>query len=499
MPWSDLLSDALILAAPVVIPLIAAAVAMLLRHRPRLSEGFAIVTITLVLALSGMLLARAIDGGTLAITVFGSWPAGFGVSFAARMPGALLVVVTMVIALAVAIYGHASIGARRRRAGHDALMLAMIGAVNGAFLTGDLFNLYVWFELALLSALGLLMLDWRERQVGAGVRYAAFGIVGATAILAGIGLFYGIAGTLDLGALAARLAGSPPTVATAIAAALFLGGFALKAGLFPLHLWLPASYAPAPVSVAAIFAGLLTKMGFYALLVLMAGIFAVASGGVGAAQLLPVLGVIAGATMLVCSLAALAQNDMRRLLAYHVVAQVGYMMAGLATGTREGVEAAVFYMIHSMIVQTNLLLGAGAIHRATGSWDLSATGGMLRRNPIFCFLFAIPMLSLAGIPPFSGFWGKILVFREAIDTAHYLLLAAGVVAALLTIFSVAIFWSAACWKELRGRTPRQLPLSMLLGMGVLSAATMVIGLMPGWIDALAKLSAAALARMGMFA
>ena len=496
--WSGPLNDALILVAPVALPLFAAGCAILLRARPAASEALSLAAIAVVLALSVVLLGRATDGGTLAMTVFGGWPGGMGISFAARLPGAVLVVVTMLIALAVAIYGHAAIGRRRRRGGHDALMLGMIGAVNGAFLANDLFNLYVWFELALLAALGLILLDRREGQIGAAMRYGTFGILGATAILAGIALLYGSVGSLDLGVLTARLASAPPTIATAAAAGLLLGGFALKSGLVPLHVWLPASYAPAPISVGAAFAGWLTKMGFYALLLIFGGVLAIGAGGPAAAQLAPLLVVIAGATMLICSLAALAQNDMRRLLGYHVVAQVGYMMAGLAIGTRAGAEAAVFYMIHSMIVQTNLFLGAGAIHRATGSWHLSTTGGMLRSNPAFAFLFAVPMLSLAGIPPFSGFWGKVLVFRSAIDAGQLPLLAAGLVAALLTIFSVAIFWSASCWKELRDRQPRQVPLPMLLGMGLLSAVTVGIGLFPAPVHAVARQSAAALARMGMF-
>lgn len=492
------MSDALLLIAPVALPLLAAAIAILLRDRPAASEALSLAAIAATLAASVALLLRSIDGGRLPLAVFGNWPAGFGVSFAGRPPGTALVVVMMVIALAVAVYGHAAIGARRRRAGHDALLLGMIGAVNGAFLTNDLFNIYVWFELALLAALGLILLDRRETQTGAAMRYATFGITGATAILAGIALLYGSVGSLDLGVLSAALAYNAPTAATATAGALFLGGFALKSGLVPLHVWLPASYAPAPISVAAALAGSLTKMGFYALLLLFAGVLAIGAGGLGGAQLEPVLGWIAGATMLLCSLAALAQDDMRRLLGYHVVAQVGYMMAALALGTREGVEAAVFYMIHSMIVQTNLFLGAGAIHRATGSWNLSGTGGMLRSNTAFCFLFAVPMLSLAGIPPFSGFWGKILVFRGAIDADEMLLLSAALVAALLTIFSVAIFWSASCWKELRDRQPRRVPLAMLLGIGLLSAATLAIGLFPGPVHMVAQLSAGALARMGMF-
>lgn len=488
----------MLLVALVALPLLGVAVALLLRDRPRISDGFTLATMIVVMLASTVLLMRATDGGTLAVTVFGGWPSGFGVSFAARLPGVALVVVTMLIAVAVAIYGKALVGKRRRRAGHDAAVLAMIGAVNGAFLTNDLFNLYVWFELALLAALALITLDRRERQIGAAWRYATFGIVGATAILAGIGLIYGSVGTLDLGVLAARLAQTPPTSATAAASALLLAGFALKSGLVPLHVWLPAAYTPAPVSVTAMFAGLLTKMGFYALLLILAGVFAVGSGGIGASQLTSAIGWIAGATMLFCSLGALAQNDMRRLLGYHVVAQVGYMAAALALDTRSGVEAAIFYMIHSMIVQTNLFLGAGAIHRATGSWDLRRTGGMLKRNPVFCALFAVPMLSLAGIPPLSGFWAKILVFRGAIDAGELWLLAAGIVAALLTIFSVAILWSASCWKDLKGRHARAVPIPMIAGMALLSTATVAIGLVPAPVLAVAQMSAAALARMGMF-
>ena len=490
------MADGWLLIAPVIGPMLAGGAAMALRRRPLASEALLVGSLALTFLASLALLARAMDGGALAVSVFGGWPVGLGVSFTARMPGPALVTVTSLIGLAAAIYGHAVIGARRRYAGHDVMLLAMIGAVNGAFLTGDLFNLYVWFELALLTALGLISLDRREMQVAAALRYATFGIVGASAILAGIALIYGTTGTLDLAGLANRLGPASPSLASAAAAGLLLVGFSLKSGLVPVHVWLPSSYGPAPISVTAVFAGLLTKMGFYALLVVFAGVFAIGAGGIGAAQLEPLFGWIAAATMLLCALAALAQNDLRRVLAYHIMAQVGYMMAGLASGTTAGIEAAVFAMIHSMIVQTNLFLGAGAIHRATGTWLLSNAGGVLRANPLFGFVFAVPMLSLAGIPPFSGFWAKLLVFRVHIDNGDYALLGAGVAAAVLTIFSVAIVWSAACWKELPGRPAKRLPPSMLIGMGVLSAATIAIGLAPQVVLDAARLSAAALARLG---
>ncbi|MDP1028345.1 proton-conducting transporter membrane subunit [Sphingomonas sp. KR1UV-12] len=441
-----------------------------------------------ILAGAVALLVRALSAEPLAVTIFGGWPTGIGVGFAARLPGAVLVVVAALIAFAAALYAVADIGARRRAGGYDALSLAMLAAVNGAFLTTDLFNLYVWFELALVAALGLITLDRREAQIGGALRYAAFAMLGATAILAGIALLYGVTGTLDLATLGRLLRTTPPSVATAAAAALLLGGLALKSGLFPFHQWLPSSYAAAPVTAAAVFAGLLTKMGFYALAVVLAGLWG------GTTLLLP-LGLIAAATMVLAALSALTQTDMRRLLGYHVAAQVGYMAAGLATGTAQGVTAAVFYMIHSMIVQANLFLGIGAIRRATGSWNLAHTGGMIRSNPLFAFLFAVPMLSLAGIPPLSGFWAKLLVVRAGLDAAPWLAVAA-LLSALITITSVAILWSEACWKSLRGRRVRRVPPAMLAGMGVLSAATLAIGLMPEPVLRVARLSAAAIARMG---
>ncbi|MFS0773666.1 proton-conducting transporter membrane subunit [Sphingomonas sp. 1P08PE] len=478
-----------------MLPLFVAGPAAMLRHRPAAVARLSVTVHAAILAGAALLLARALDGGVLAATLFGGWPAGIAVGFAARLPGAVLVVVAALVALAGAVYSLADIGARRRAAGYDALSLALLAAVNGAFLTTDLFNLYVWFELALVAALGLVTLDRREAQIGGAMRYAAFGMVGATAILAGIAILYGVTGTLDLVTLARLLAAAPPSVATAAAAALLLGGLALKSGLFPFHQWLPSSYAAAPVTAAAVFAGLLTKMGFYALLMVLAGVWGIAAGRAGAAMLLLPLGLIAAATMVLAALSSLAQSDMRRLLGYHVAAQVGYMAAGLATGTAQGVTAAVFYMIHSMIVQANLFLGVGAIRRATGSWNLAHTGGMIRSNPLFAFLFAVPMLSLAGIPPLSGFWAKLLVIRAGLDAAPWLSVAA-LLSALLTITSVAILWSEACWKSLRGRRVRRVPPAMLAGMAILSAATIAIGLMPEPVQRVARMSAAALARMG---
>lgn len=483
--------DALLLIAPVLVPFLGAALAMMLRERPVIARAIGIGT-TLLLALASFaLLWRTAVRSDLPLTVFGGWPRGFGISFSASWPGVALVAVTALIAVAAALYSIGDIGPRRRRAGYDALMLALLGAVNGAFLTDDLFNLYVWFELALVAALGLLTIDRRPAQIDGAIRYASFAMLAATAILLGVGMIYGITGTLDIREAGAALAGRPPGFALAVASALLLAGLALKAGLAPFHLWLPASYHTAPTTVASVFAGLLTKMGFYALLLVFAAMFGTASGSLSAAQLTPVFGVIAAVTMIVCALGALAQTDMRRLLAYHVIAQVGYMAVGLALASREGVAASVFYMVHSIIVQANLFLGIGLIRRASGSWDLSGTGGMVRREPLFALLFAVPVLSLAGIPPFSGFWAKLIVIRESLDAGMGWLGAIAIVAGLLTIVSMAILWTDACWKDPR-RPLHRIPRSGIAAMALLSGATVAIGILPQWLWTVAMLSARAL-------
>lgn len=485
------MSDAVLLILPVLLPFAGATLALVLRRHAGAATTTGIGTTILLTLASLALFARATGSDPLPATVFGGWPRGFGIGFSASLPGVLLILVVAVVTLATAIYALGDIGPRRRRAGYDALTLAMVGAVNGAFLTDDLFNLYVWFELALLAALGLLTIDRRSAQIDGAIRYAAFAMLAATFILVGVAMVYGITGTLEIRGVAQSFAGRPTDAATAIAAALLLGGFVLKSGLVPFHLWLPASYHTAPTTVAAVFAGLLTKMGFFALLLVFVGVFGVTRGG--ASQLVPLFGVIAAATMLVCVAGALAQTDMRRLLAYHVIAQVGYMMAGLALATREGVAAAVFYMVHSIIVQANLFLGAGLIRRSSGSWDLTRTGGLMRREPLFALLFAVPVLSLAGIPPFSGFWAKMIVIRASLDGGMAWLGAAALFAGLLTIVSMTTFWSDACWKQPRSATQRRLPVSGLLAMAVLSAATVAIGLVPAWLWALADRSAKTLA------
>jgi multicomponent Na+:H+ antiporter subunit D len=395
--------------------------------------------------------------------------------------GGALCATSGIVAFAVAIFARADVRERRRRAGFDPLFLGLVAAVNGAFLTGDIFNLYVWFELMLVTALGLMTLDRRRAQLDGALRYAAMSMIGATLMLVGIGLLYGETGTLDMAHLSAMLAGRPPSVTLTTSAYLLVAGLALKAGLFPLFFWLPASYHTAPTSVAAALAGLLTKVAFYAVLRVLVSVFGLAAGAPRVPGLPQRLALLAILTMLVSVLAAIGQVDVRRLLAFHVMGQVAYLVAGLALASSLGIAAAVFYTVHTMLVQAGLFLGAGAIARAGRGYDLRILGGLIREHPVFSAFFAVLALSISGVPPMSGFWAKALVIDAAFRTGGSRsgwLAATALVTGFLTLYSMSTLWMRAFQqpRPLDAIAPRRIPPAMVAAVGLMAACTLGLGI-----------------------
>lgn len=480
--------NGLALIAPVIVPLLGAAIAAMLRERPVAQRTVMEISVV-TMALASLLLFLKVKDGYELIMAFGSWIRPVAISFRGDALGATLSLVTGLIGFAGMIYARADVAARRRRAGFDPMFLSLLAAVNGAFLTGDLFNLYVWFELMLVCALGLITLDRRKAQIDGAVRYAALSMIGATFILVGIAFIVAEVGTLEFRDLRLTLAARDLSLSVVTGGALMLAGFALKAGLFPLFFWLPASYHTAPIVASAVFAGLLTKAGFYACVRVLVTLFGV--------QMLPgfplAIGIMAGLTMVICAACALAQKDLRRLFSFHIIAQVGYMAMGLAIATTVGLQAAIFYIVHSIIVQTNLFFAAGAIYRADGSFDLRTAGGISRSQPLLAGMVAVPILSLSGIPPFSGFWAKLTVIRTGFDQGMMWLPLAALLAGLLTIISMGSVWADGFWKSRAGgRIARPVPTSMFWAIATLSGATLLIGLFPGVLWQVAGIAAHAL-------
>ncbi|MGR3250952.1 MAG: Na+/H+ antiporter subunit D [Paracoccus sp. (in: a-proteobacteria)] len=467
-----------LLVYPIVIPLMTAVVSYLFRNS-RAGRWISVAGTAALLLASLLLMAEVLDRGVVAAQM-SNWDAPFGITLAADLLGAVMVVITAITGLATVIYSLSDIPERLERMGFHALLQILLMGVCGAFLTGDLFNLYVWFEVMLIASFGLLVLGGDRQQLDGGIKYVMLNLVSTIMFLTGIGLLYGITGTLNMADLhlAVREVQNQGLLTTI--SVMFMVAFGVKAALFPLFFWLPASYHTPPVAVSAIFAGLLTKVGVYSLIRCFTLIF---DQDVGFTHtLLLWLSVI---TMVTGVLGAAAMNDFRRILSFHIISQIGYMVLGLAIYTPLGLVGAVFYLVHHIIVKANLFFVAGVAKRIGGSTDLARLGGLYTYAPLLAFLFLIPAFSLAGFPPLSGFWAKYVVVKAALDLEMWGVAAISLAVGLLTIFSMTKIWGAAFWPDHPdGIKPRlsDLPmgdrLALMLPIVGLAALTCIIGLFP---------------------
>jgi len=470
-----------LLSFPLIIPLATLGLCVVLMPWARTQQFVSVLGSVLLLA-SSLALLGAVHDGTVLATQFGSWPAPFGITFVADLLTAAMVVITGVMAVAVVIYHVADGGGNRRaRALFHPLYHGLLLGVVGAFLTGDIFNLYVWFEIMLISSFGLLVLQRTPEQLDAGVKYAVLNLVATSVLLMTVGFLYGLTGTLNM----ADLARTVPTVENrglvTTLAVLFLIAFGAKAAAFPLFFWLPAAYPAASIPVVSIFAAMLTKVGVYVLLRVVTLLFSDNAFVIG-----PIVGVAATLTMVTGVLGAASHFDVRRILSFHIISQIGYMLIGLAVATPLAIAGSILYVIHHIIVKANLFLIAGIIRHAGGSFDLKHSGGLYRREPLLAGLFLIPALSLAGIPPLSGFWAKFVVIQASLKEGHSLIALAALVVGLLTLYSMVKIWNEAFWKspskaaQPLDSTWRRMPAArrwiMLLPVIGLAAVTLAIGL-----------------------
>lgn len=468
-----------LLVAPVLVPLATAVLALAAWRRPDAQHAIALLGGAVQLAAALLLLVRVDAEGILALQL-GGWPAPFGISFVADRFGAIMVVLGALMTFAVVIYSGPSVDAGRKAFGFHPLLQWMAMGVSGAFLTGDLFNLYVWFEVLLMSSFVLMALGGTQRQLEGAIKYVTLNLLSSAFFLAAVGILYGTVGTLSMADLAVRLPQlGQPGLVTALAM-LFLVAFGIKAAIFPLFAWLPASYHVPPIAVSALFAGLLTKVGVYALIRVFTLLFVQ-----DVAFTHGLLTWIAGLTMVTGVLGAAVQNDVRRILSFHIVSQIGYMLMGLALFTPLALAGSVFYVMHHIIVKTNLFLIAGIVRRVGGDYALARLGSQWRLRPWLGLLFLVPALSLAGIPPFSGFWAKLVLVRGGLEIGSFGIVATSLAVSLLTLFSMMKIWAEAFWKEAPEGAPAPAGLERhevvsLVGPCVsLATLTIAIGVLAG--------------------
>jgi multicomponent Na+:H+ antiporter subunit D len=322
--------------------------------------------------------------------------------------------------------------------GFHPVYLILVAGVAAAFLTGDLFNLFVAFEIMLMASYVLITLGGRPEQVRSGMSYVVIGLIASLLFLMTLAFVYAATGTLNMADLSVKIATLPSGVRSGLALLLIVV-FGIKAAIFPLFFWLPDSYPTAPTPVSAVFAGLLTKVGVYAIIRSQTLLFPADT------QPGTLLLVVAGLTMVVGVFGAVSQNDVKRILSFHIVSQIGYMILGLGLFTVAGIAGAVIYVINQIVVKTTLFLVAGLVEERAGTSDISKLSGIARLEPMLGVLFLLPALSLAGIPPFSGFVAKLALVDAGVDAGSYAIVAVSLAVSLFTLYSMTKIWANVFW------------------------------------------------------
>ncbi len=427
------MNDLLIL--PFALPLVAAALCVLWRHHRAAKRAVTFATLGTVIAIALALVRATRDGAAIA-TDIGSWPVGLSIIYAADGFAALLLVATS----SVATIGVAfAIGRGEDR--HPlflALVHVMLAGAFGSLLTADLFNLFVNYEVMLIASYVLLTLRGGRRQTRAGVIYLAVSLLASTIFLVGIALLYGVLGTVSFGALAGAGAADPRTT---IGAGVVVVAVAVKAGVVPMHGWLPRAYVECGPAVAALFSGLLTKVGVYTLFRLYSVVFD------GAPDWRPLLLLAACVTMVVGVVGAIGRGDVRGILAFHMVSQVGYLILPLGLWTTAAVVGGLVYLLQYLAVKAALFMAAGAVETLTGTGSLTRLGGMVHTRPMLALAFLLPALALAGVPPTSGFVGKFLLIRAAFEADAFAVGAVAIVVSFFTLLSMIKIWNGVFWGE----------------------------------------------------
>lgn len=430
----------------VLLPLFGAAFAFAFYRNQSTQKAIAIGTLVITALLQIALLSEVWTVGAYAVNLAG-WPAPYGISMVIDRLSALMLVISSIITLAVLLYAVGQGAAEEREdAGPVSIFfptyLILVAGISNAFLAGDLFNLYVGFEIFLTASYVLLTLGGGQSRIRAGVTYVVVSILSSMLFLITIGLIYAATGTVNLADIALKVADLDPGMQLLLHV-LLLVAFGIKAAVFPLAFWLPDSYPTAPAPVTAVFAGLLTKVGIYAIIRTETLLFPGDRINTG-------LMIVAALTMIVGILGALAQTDIKRMLSFTLISHIGYLVFGLALSSVVGMAATIYYVAHHITIQTTLFLVTGLIERRAGTANVDRLGGLARISPLLGILFFIPAMNLAGIPPFSGFLGKMGIMQGGIAENSWItwtLVVASVVTSLLTLLAVSRIWSRGFWRR----------------------------------------------------
>ncbi|MEK5068263.1 Na+/H+ antiporter subunit D [Sporosarcina sp. FSL K6-1508] len=459
-----------IIVMPMIIPLLTGILLIFLRPYVKVQRVFSIVSIVGLITVSIIILNLIQADGILRLD-FGGWLPPFGISFVADSFSMLLVLTTGIVTGILLIYAFSSIGRAHENMFFYPFVFFLIAGVNGSFLTGDLFNLFVCFEVMLLSSYVLITLGGRKVQLVESIKYISINVLSSWFFLVGIAYLYGTVGTLNMAHLSVRIAEVGQGPLLTVISIIFLIVFSLKSGLL-LYFWLPGSYSAPPTVVAALFGALLTKVGIYAMFRVFTLIF---YHEPGVTHLM--IGIMAAITMIGGSIGAIAYNDIRKIVSYNVVIAVGFILVGLAVSTEVAIQGSIYYLIHDMIIKALLFLIAGTMIYLTGTARIEKMSGLIRNYPLLGWLFFITMLSLAGIPPLSGFIGKVYVGQGAIEAGAFVLLAIAFLSSIFVLYSLLRIFLNCFWGETIINEDDDVPLKkgMLIPLVLFGILTILLG------------------------
>lgn len=482
------MTDHLILL-PIIIQLSLALILLFLWSRTNIQRITSIVGNLLVLAVSLHLFLKVSETGIL-VSQAGNWAAPYGITFAADLFSASMILITSLAGLAVSIFAA---GTMRRRSSlfvfYPIYHFLLMG-ITGSFLAGDLFNLYVWFELIIIASFGLITFGGGKSQLEGAMKYVTLNLLASILFLTGIALLYGMTGSLNMADLTLKIKEIENAGMVSVVGLLFFIGLGIKTAVFPLYFWLPASYHTPLSAISAIFGGLLTKVGVYALLRVFSLFFLPDS------FIAIVISFVAVLTLVVGAMGAMIQTDIRKMFSWLIVCHIGFMIAGMAIYTPIAIAGAVYYLFHDIIVKTNLFMISGVIHKMTGSFKINMLGGLSSRYPWKTFLIAIPLFSLVGIPPLSGFWPKLLLLQSSFESTHYFVIFAIIAASFVTLYTIGKLWVEVFWKDskTKGFKKHFIPFAELksiqktayvLPIALLGIVSLILGFGAEWVFGIA--------------
>jgi len=461
-------------ALPLLIPLFAAVLLMVTLSDHKAQKWISGAAVLAMLSTSFYLLYHIHHTGTVALQL-GGWKAPFGISLVLDMLSVIMLTATACVAAVIILYSFGSIDKIREESGYYPLVFFLLTGVNGAFITGDIFNLYVWYEVMLTASFVLMTLGSKKDQLTAGIKYLTINFVASIFFVAAIGVLYGMVGSLNMADIADRLrnAGEVPYINGVCM--LFVIAFSIKAALFPFFFWLPASYHTPPVVITALFSGTLTKVAIYTL-IRFQSLYLFSE----TAFWKPFFLIIAGLTMIIGVLMAASQYDTRKILSFHIISQVGYMVMGLALSTVGSLAGAIYFVAHNIFSKTSLFLVSGLVHQRSGTYEIRKLGGLYSSAPYITFLFFIPALALAGIPPLPGFFGKFLLVKSGLEEGNYAIAATAIFVSLVTLFSMVKIWNEVYWKkEPSDEPPGRVSRRAFLATSLLMLGVVLMGVFAG--------------------